>query len=474
MKEAASIGVEVGDVLAGKYRVERVLGAGGMGVVVEATHTVLADRVALKLLRAHVVQDPMVKARFLQEAQASVRIRSPHVARVLDVGELEGGAPYIVMEYLDGIDLDHEIERLTKLDPTYACDLMLQACEALAVAHAAGVIHRDVKPANLFLTRAADGSPLLKVLDFGISKVLQPFGGADHNLTQTQTAMGSPPYMSPEQMRSTKTVDSRTDLWSLGVVLYRALTGRMPFEAESMPELCALVLDANVPPLCEVAPELDPALAAVVHRCLAAAPAERYENVAALAEALAPFAGPGAAERAARVRRILANATGASAAVDSQAPGGSREGSTLDVTRRERPATEAATTPEKSGTGTAFGATRALSTFPRARPSLWLAVGALVAVLASFGVGLWIAQRPHDPAPSAPGGTASAAAPPLSTPAAAPTVSLAATEPVRSAAALPSSAGSITRGPVPRVPRAPQSAAPPRSTPGADPFASRH
>ena len=208
-REAAP--VAEGEILAGKYKVEKVLGVGGMGVVVAATHLTLRQKVAIKFL-LHGASDEVV-TRFLREARAAVRLKSDHVAKIIDVGELENGAPFMVMEYLDGTDLAAAIRAASKIPVATAVDYVLQACEAIAEAHASGVIHRDLKPANLFLTKAADGSPMIKVLDFGISKD----AGADaaeqeQGLTKTTAVLGSPSFMAPEQMRSTKSADARADI----------------------------------------------------------------------------------------------------------------------------------------------------------------------------------------------------------------------------------------------------------------------
>jgi len=206
--------IQEGTLLAGKYRVERLLGAGGMGYVVAAVHEQLDQRVAVKLLATELWENKDAATRFLREARAAVRIRSEHVARVLDVDELENGEPYMVMEFLSGQDLAHELEAQERFEPRIAIDYLLQVCEAVAEAHSLGVIHRDLKPANLFLTRRADGSPLVKVLDFGISKAISPeTGTSGQSLTAPQSLLGSPAYMSPEQVRRPKTVDIRTDIW---------------------------------------------------------------------------------------------------------------------------------------------------------------------------------------------------------------------------------------------------------------------
>jgi eukaryotic-like serine/threonine-protein kinase len=206
-------GVREGDVLAGKYRVDRVLGAGGMGAVVAAYHMQLETKVALKFLLPAMLANEDAVTRFAREARAAVKITNEHVARVLDVGTLESGAPYIVMEYLDGTDLAGWLRQRGPLPIEEAIDFVLQAGEALAEAHALGIVHRDLKPANLFYIRSADGRPTIKVLDFGISKVTNLSASAS-NLVRTQTAtlMGSPFYMSPEQMEATHAVDARTDI----------------------------------------------------------------------------------------------------------------------------------------------------------------------------------------------------------------------------------------------------------------------
>src|SRR5215468_5144695 len=221
--------IPIGVVLAGKYRVDRVLGQGGMGVVVQAMHLQLNQPVAMKFLLPEVLGNDQVVERFLREAQAAVRLKSEHVARVIDVGTFDNGAPYMVLEYLDGVDLAHFPR--AQLTVGLMVDFMLQACEALAEAHALGIVHRDIKPANFFVTRGPDGAHLVKLLDFGISKA--PTGQQDRNLTATMMVMGTPAYMSPEQMRASKSVDNRSDIWSLGIVLYELLQGVPPFEADT-------------------------------------------------------------------------------------------------------------------------------------------------------------------------------------------------------------------------------------------------
>jgi len=273
-----------GTVLLGKYRVESVLGRGGMGVVLKVIHLDLEEELALKVLLPEGATNEDVTARFLREAQAVVRLRGEHIARVRDVGVLPDGLPFMVMEYLRGIDLCGEIARRVTLPTGEAIDYVLQACEALAEAHAHGIVHRDIKPANLFLTARPDGSPLIKVLDFGISK--SPPNAADV-ATRTEVVMGTPGYMSPEQMKASKDVDPTTDIWALGVVLYECLSGRRPFQGESF---AATVLMAGMEPPPPLDPRIPPGVQAAVLQCLEKDRRARFRSVAALAAALAPFA----------------------------------------------------------------------------------------------------------------------------------------------------------------------------------------
>ena len=280
--------VAPGDVLADKYRVERVLGAGGMGVVVAATHLELQEQVAVKFLHPEAIESPEAAARFIREARVAVKIRSENVARVIDVGRLDNGAPYMVMEYLEGEDLAAQILR-GPLAIEAAVDYLIQACAAMAEAHKVGVIHRDLKPANLFVVQRSDGTPIIKVLDFGISKLSVP-DLSDAGLTKTSTMMGSPYYMSPEQMRSARDVDVRTDVWALGVILFELLTAQNAFGGTTLPELIANIMTVGPRRLQELRPDVPAGLCAVVYRCLEKEPTSRFQNVADLAQALVPYA----------------------------------------------------------------------------------------------------------------------------------------------------------------------------------------
>ncbi len=295
-----------GDVLAGKYRVERVIGDGGMCVVYAAEHLQLEDWVAIKVLRTDWVDRPEVVERFLREGKTATRIRSEHVVRTFDVGTLEDGTPCLVMEYLVGSDLDQLLAASGPLPVRAAVDYLLQAGEAIAEAHLLGIVHRDLKPANLFLTRRADGSPWIKVLDFGISKIApQAMTRKDMALTGMHAIMGSPRYMSPEQMRSSTEVDHRADIWALGVMLYELITGMPPFDGESMPEICATILEKSPQPLSSLCPDVLPELEAVVMRCLEKDPARRFADLGEWAAALREHASQAGRASAHRIMGIF-------------------------------------------------------------------------------------------------------------------------------------------------------------------------
>jgi serine/threonine protein kinase len=293
---------KAGDVLAGRYRVKRVLGKGGMGLVVAATDSELHRNVAIKLLLPALVADPEALARFRREARAAVLLTSEHAVRVHDVGELPSGVPFMVMELLAGKDLDDVVRERQRLPHAEAVDYVLQAIEAIAEAHGHGVIHRDIKPRNVFLTHKASGAALVKVLDFGLAKSTIP---GEQGLTNTFAVMGSPEYMSPEQMRGTRDVDARTDIWALGVTLYELLTGGCPFVAPSTPELFIKVFQEKPRPPHEVYADIPFGLSRVILRCLEKTPDARYPTVAELAAALEEFASPSAEGTAARVERVL-------------------------------------------------------------------------------------------------------------------------------------------------------------------------
>jgi serine/threonine protein kinase len=284
------VGIRVGEVIADKYRVDRVIGVGGMGIVVAAHHLQLEELVAIKVLLPEALADGDAVRRFEGEARATFKIKSEHVTRIIDVGTLDNGAPFIVMEYLEGEDLADRIARTGPLAVEEAIEVLLQACEAIAEAHALGIIHRDIKPANLFCVQSADGRPSIKVLDFGISKLTRAaMHGSGLGMTKTRAMMGSPFYMSPEQMESPRTVDARTDIWSLGVVLYQLLSGEIPFNGETLPQVCVNVATRPAPSLRRIRPDVPTGLEMIVLRCLEKDLSKRFATVSALATALGRF-----------------------------------------------------------------------------------------------------------------------------------------------------------------------------------------
>ncbi len=312
----------MGDVVAGKYRIERVLGQGGMGMVVAATHIDLDQLVAIKFLLPAAAANASAVERFAREARASAKLRSDNVVHVTDVGTFDSGEPFIVMEYLEGQDLGQLLRESGQLAVDDAVDYVLQACAALAEAHAAGIIHRDLKPANLFLTERQDTARVVKVVDFGISKVTTAAAGG--KMTSTQDLMGSPLYMSPEQLSLSHDIDGRSDIWSLGIILYELIAGHPPFQDAGLPQLCTAVLVRPAPPIERA--DLDAGLAAVIAKCLEKEAGARYANVGELAAALAGFAPERSGPTLARIAR-LAEVSGRSAGAGASrsAPSSRRE-----------------------------------------------------------------------------------------------------------------------------------------------------
>ncbi len=298
-----------GTVISEKYLVEEKLAEGGIGVVVVARHLVLQQRVAIKYLKPKTLANPAIVERFLREARLAAQLTSEHVVRVYDVGTLPDGGPYMVMEYLIGEDLGRTIQN-GPLPVALAVDYTLQACDALAEAHALRIVHRDIKPENLFVVQRSSNSPVLKIIDFGISKVRPKRGDSGYWGTETASGerFGTPLYMSPEQLRSSSKVDVGTDIWSLGIVLYELLTGSLPFRGDDLPQVCTSVLTEPPIPLTTRCPDAPPELEAVLLKCLEKDPDRRFRNVAELARELAPFGPPGASARVERIAEVTRQA----------------------------------------------------------------------------------------------------------------------------------------------------------------------
>jgi serine/threonine-protein kinase len=287
----------IGTIIADRYEVTGFLGRGGMGFVVAARHRELGERVAIKFLHRSFAA---LAERFFREARAAAGIESDHVVRIYDAGRLPSGQPYIVMEHLRGEDLAARLETTGAMSPETVVTILVDICLALAEAHAAGIVHRDLKPENIFLARRRSGEEIVKLLDFGIAKV--PNAGA---ITETAYLLGTPAYMSPEQLLGSRDVDQRSDIWSLGIILYELLTDELPFEGDSMVHLAILIREKPTPRVRRLREEVPEELDAVIARCLAKERSDRYADVGELAEALAPFLPAQKAPSVPRIRRII-------------------------------------------------------------------------------------------------------------------------------------------------------------------------
>jgi serine/threonine-protein kinase len=379
-----------------------------MGVVVAAWHLELEQRVAVKFLHPLAMERADTAERFRREARSAAKIRSEHVARVIDVGIMEGGVPYMVMEYLEGHDISDEMAKVGMLPIEDAVDFVLQAIEALAEAHAAGIVHRDLKPANLFIATRADGTRIVKVLDFGISKSLLGVSASELSLTRTSVLIGSPLYMSPEQMRSAKDVDTRTDIWSLGVILYEMITGRPPYTGDSIPALCASLLNDMPQSMRSLRAEVPPELEDIIGHCLAKDRNQRYGTVSELARALAQFGSVSSQLHVDRASRVL-GVTELSAFTDSSDRRLSRS---ADASGQARAVSVQRVTPSR-GTVDSWGRTDSPITGDanqkaksKSRGPLILALGIGVAAAASVAL-FWGNRTPAAP----PTASASVAAP---------------------------------------------------------------
>jgi len=278
-------------VIAGKYRLTRLLGRGGMGAVWEGTHSSLGTRVAVKFIDAEYAESPEARSRFENEARAAARLRSKHVVEVYDHGVSDDGCPFIVMEFLQGEPLDKRLDRLGRLPPKETAQIVLQICRALAKAHAANIVHRDLKPENVFLVwDDEERTDVVKVVDFGIAK-FNDTSLSSSSATRTGSVLGTPHYMSPEQARGLRSVDSRSDLWSVAVIAYRCIMGALPFDGEAVGDLLVKLCTAPIPVPSEIAPDVPPSFDAWIHKGLTREPEQRFQTAAQLSESLAAVCG---------------------------------------------------------------------------------------------------------------------------------------------------------------------------------------
>jgi len=464
--------------IADKYVVERLIGEGGLGLVVAARHVHLDQVVAIKTLRPNALAGKGVAERFLREARLASRIRSEHVVHVYDVGTMPDGTPYMVMEYLAGTDLGRQLNASGPLPVDKAVDYVLQACEALAEAHIAGIVHRDIKPDNLFIATGAGGKSILKILDFGISKMSTRHTTSGSELTEAGDKFGTPVYMSPEQLLSARDVDARADVWALGVVLYELLTGKLPFDGD-LPVLCSAILTKPHVPLATARPYLPEALEDVISRCLEKDVEKRFQNVAELAQELRQFAGPVSQVRIDHVVQLI---RGAGESVRPATPSPQaivralRDEPTLAETASDRAAT--------TGSGvSAWGATPAGdSGRPRASQVRMVAFVAAGVVAAALALAAMTGGRgsPTTAGQSAPAAPATIAAPstllppsPQASPAAAPQPLPTTTEATEPSASGSPGSSEASVAPSPGATKPPRGAASsrPRKPAAADPNA---
>lgn len=449
--------VKVGELIADKYRVVEILAAGGMGVVVAAEHVQLGQRYAVKFLLSDAQHAQSVE-RFLREARAAACIESTRVCRVFDCGTLPDGSPYMVMEHLVGHDLGHELKTRGRLPVGETVDLLLQALEGIAEAHAVGIVHRDLKPSNLFLCQKPGRAREVKVLDFGISKLMATDESTEEDLTATATMLGSPRYMSPEQVQNAKNVDARTDIWSLGVILYQLLDGKSPFAGTTMGETIGKVLLHVPPPIRETRSDVPDGIGQVIDRCLERDRERRYRNVAELALALAPFGTPASQPSVQRITALLVGGQlGAPAAALGPAPASPPPRPPPPEEELTRPMQRRAATDDLT-VGTVGPVTQAAAAeFRPKRRGLLVAVGALA--LLGAGAVLALALARSSPSSTAPASQVAAAPPvPAPPPSAAPAVEPApsvtpvvtapSAEPVASAPVAPSASASPALQPV--------------------------
>jgi len=444
-RESRAEQVRVGDLLVGKYRVERVHRRGALGLTLEALHTQLGQRVAVRLLSADPKAYPEAAARFLRGARLAVQFQNEHTARIIDVGCLESGAPYIVAELLSGSDLQRVLRVRDSLPVPEAVDFLLQACEGLAEAHAHNIVHRNLKPTNLFLTRR-EGVRRVAVLDFGVSE--DPLSDIAINLGSTQGAAKSLSYLAPEQIREPATVDARADIWALGAILHEMLTGCRLHEAHATPALLAMIAADPPVPLSHLRPDVAPELEAVVLRAVAKDREVRYSNLAEFAEALRPFSSEEGQESISRIAKVLGRRT--SRSLPPPLPGAVRPNAIVHVAQPAKAPTaieapsNARRWTELALTGAGLAAAGALGVFF----AVHTMEGALIAAMTPRAVVADLSPAlPALPAPAPP-------APPVAAPLA--------VVPPASAGVVPQAPAIPQMAPAPPVPVTPPAPSPPQ------------
>jgi len=443
--------------VAGKYRLSRLLGRGGMGSVWEGLHTTLGTRVAVKFIDAEYAESPEARSRFENEARAAATLRSKHVVEVYDHGVMTDGRPFIVMEFLEGEPLDKRLDRFGRLAPKDTARILHQVCRALSKAHAASIVHRDLKPENVFLVwDDEDGADIAKVVDFGIAKFTDAALGPS-SATRTGSVLGTPYYMSPEQARGLRSVDHRSDIWSLGVIAYRCIVGALPFEGEAIGDLLVKLCTAPVPVPSQLVPDVPPGFDAFIQRALSRDPAERFQTSQEFAESLSAICG-----------------------LSVRGPYGSRDGSAL--ASGPHPAATQAVSQHRvhgpfgitPGTGAPITQTPTPVSTPRRSNAGLLGAAIGGAVVLAIGIGVAAKLASNDPA-VAPSGSVSTAAPAPEPPAAAappavaPPPPQAVTVEPTPAAAPPAASSAPPRAPVrnaaPRAARPPAAREPARVEP---------
>jgi serine/threonine protein kinase len=450
--------------VAGKYRLTTLIGRGGMGSVWEGTHATLGTHVAVKFIESEYAESPEARNRFENEARAAARLRSKHVVEVYDHGVTDDGRPFIVMEYLRGEPLDKRLDRVGRLPARETARIVMQVCRALAKAHAAGIVHRDLKPENVFLVwDEEDGADVVKVVDFGIAKFTDNQLG-NSSATRTGSVLGTPYYMSPEQARGLRSVDHRSDLWSVGVIAYRCIVGALPFEGEAVGDLLVKLCTAPLPVPSQLALDVPPGFDAWFSKALSREPEGRFSSASELAEALGAVCGVpvrGAYSTADIPMHSFASGPGATPTPGFFPPSGSYTPPAV------RPVTPYPA-PDRTGPNAAHPGASSASTLqmatgapttqtppPSASRSTSAIIAAVAAAVVVLGIGIGVAFKLLSPAPAAADAPPAA---PTNAPVVQPTAEPATVVPVSPPATSASSAPLVAPEPLPSV--APSSAIP--------------